>query len=310
MLAPIVIFVYNRADRVKNLIESLAKNPEAQDSQLFIFSDGPKNESGEAKVNAVRTYIDSISAHRWFRSVTITKSPENKGLANSIIDGVSSIINQFGRAIIIEDDNIVSPDYLDYMNRALDYYEFDPDIWAISGFSRKMEFPDGYHHDVFAMQRVSSYTWACWSDRWNRIDWSMKGVYPKFLFDYKTRKHFAECGAERPLMLDAQMTGKINSWAIRFEYWMMQNNMYTIMPVISRADCTGNDGSGTHGKKATNIYKAELSDGVKKAVFEKIQQDEDIRKEYSKPYKLSWKRKLTGNSEYVIRYIWRIVCGK
>lgn len=310
MYAPIIVFVYNRPDRAKNLILSLSKNPEAINSELYIFSDGAKNEKSVKPVNEVRAFINTIEQNKWFKSVTITESKINKGLAVSIIDGVNAVMKKHGRAIIVEDDNIVATDFLDYMNRGLEFYKNDDSIWAISGFSRKMQFPNGYNKDVFLMQRVSSYTWASWSDRWNKVDWSLKGVYPKFLFDRKIRRRFAECGADRPLMLDAQVTGKINSWAIRFEYYMMKNNMYSIMPVVSRANCTGNDGSGTHGQKSTNLFTAELSDGKKFAKFETVEQLEEIRKEYIKPYRLSWKRKLTGNLEYIFRYFWRKINGK
>jgi len=310
VLAPIVVFVYNRPDRAKSVIESIAKNPEAKDSELFVFSDGPKNEKQVVNVEKVREYIDAIEDKKRFKSVHISKATKNKGLASSIIDGVDKVIRKYGKVIVVEDDNIVALDFLDYMNRGLEFYEKNPNIWAISGFSRKMTLPEDYHHDVFLMQRVSSYTWACWLDRWTMVDWSLKGVYPGFLFNHRERKRFDKYGADRSLMLDAQVTGKINSWAIRFEYYMMKNNMYSIMPAISRAKCTGNDGSGTHGKREIHSFDAELSDGSRTVAFENVETNEMIRKEYIKPYHLSILRTLSGNSEYIARYYWGRLNGK
>ena len=301
MYAPIIVFAYNRADRVEKLIDSLSKNPEAIESQLYIFSDGAKTEAGAAKVEAVRQYIDTVSAMKLFADVHIVKAEKNKGLANSIIDGVTYVMNEHGKAIIIEDDNVVASDFLDYMNRGLEYYKDDPKIWAISGFSREMTFPDDYNHDIYVMQRISSYTWASWRDRWEKTEWNVPD-YPRFLFDRKARRRFAECGEDRPLMLDAQMCGKISSWAIRFEYSMVKNDMYSILPCVSRAVCSGNDGSGTHSTKAIDTFNTFLSDGSKLARFENLIQDERIREEFVKPYKRKIKRKLLGNADFIFMY--------
>ena len=176
MQAPIIIFVYNRVNHIKKLIESLEKNPEAINSEVFIFSDGPKD-STVVEVEEVRSYIDTLKNDKKFKNVFIFKAKTNKGLADSIISGVSYVINKYGRAIILEDDNIVSIDFLDYMNRALEYYKEDEKIWAISGFTRDMKFPADYKHDIYIMQRISSYAWATWIDRWKKTDWNIPNFY-------------------------------------------------------------------------------------------------------------------------------------
>lgn len=302
MYAPIIIFVYNRPERLCKLVESLSKNPEAIKSEVYFFSDGAKNEAAKSKVEEVRRYIDKISKLKLFKQVHVFKSKKNKGLAASIIDGVSMVMERHGNAIIIEDDNVLASDFLDYMNRGLEYYRNDPQIWAISGFSRKMNFPEGYNHDIYIMQRISSYTWASWSDRWNKTEWDIGKFYPKFLWNKKKRKEFDECGADRSLMLDAQVCNKVNSWAIRFEYSMILNGMYSVQPCISRSLCNGNDGSGTHSKSPSTEFDAQLSDGIKKVEFESLQQDERIREEFIRPYRCSFKRKLIGNWDYKLKY--------
>ena len=116
------------------------------------------------------------------------------------------------------------------------------------------------------------------------------------------RKKFDECGQDRSLMLDAQMCGKISSWAIRFEYSMVKNQMYSVVPCVSRAVCSGNDGSGTHSKKTVHAFDTEMSDGTHKVTFEHLQQDERIRQEFVKPYKQGWRRKLIRNMDYSLQY--------
>lgn len=302
MYAPIIIFVYNRVDRVKQLVESLSKNLEAKDSELYIFSDGAKSESGMQRVEEVRDYVEGIPKMGLFKNVFIDKAIKNRGLAESIIYGVSRVMNQFGKAIIIEDDNMVAPDFLDYMNRGLDFYENDSSVWAIGGFSRNMKFPIDYKYDVFCAQRISSYTWASWKDRWDKTEWNIEKYYPEFLWNRIARKKFDEWGEDRSLMLDAQMCGTISSWAIRFEYTMVQNDMYCVLPCISKAECSGNDGSGTHGDKVIHDFDTKMSDGSKRVKFEKVEPDERIRQEFIKPYMRKWKRKIFGNIDFKVLY--------
>jgi len=139
MLAPIVLFVYNRLDHTQVVIETLLKNTLAKDSELYIFSDAAKSENGIEKVNEVREFIRDDSWHTGLKKVSIVEAEKNKGLAKSIIGGVSEIIQRYGKVIVLEDDLNLSPYFLEYMNDALDYYKDDEEIWSISGYSFPMK---------------------------------------------------------------------------------------------------------------------------------------------------------------------------
>ena len=301
MLAPIIIFVYNRADYAKNVIVSLATNKEAKDSDVFIFSDGPKNENAAPKVAAVREYLDSLEKEHPFQKLTIVKAEQNKGLAKSIIEGVTHVMDKYGKAIIVEDDTVLAADFLDYMNRGLEFYKDNPKIWAVGAYTRPLKSVEAQPYDVYLTQRVSSYTWGCWKDRWDKVDWEMK-YYPNFLYNIKKRKKFALWGADRPCMMDAQACGKISSWAIRFEYSMMENDMYCILPQYSRAICNGNDGSGTHSSEAIHEFDTVLYEGDKPVEFADVEIREDIRKEFIKPFRRTLKRKLIHNWDFILSY--------
>lgn len=112
-LAPITLFVYNRPDHTNKTIEALKKNKFAKESELFIFSDGPKKQEDASKVKEVRKYLKTIDG---FNDVFIKESEKNKGLANSIISGVTEVINKYRKVIVLEDDLITSPVFLEYMN--------------------------------------------------------------------------------------------------------------------------------------------------------------------------------------------------
>ena len=248
-LAPIVIFVYNRLDHTKQTIEALARNDLANASEVFIYSDAAKTEQGAEKVEAVRQYVDSIIPDSLFRSVTIFKAESNRGLANSVINGVSEIVNRFGKVIVVEDDLVTTPDFLSYMNRALDFYRDDPKIWSISGYSFKMKIPKSYNHDIFLSYRASSWGYATWADRWNTVDWELK-EYQQFSKDHKMQRVFNRGGRDLTAMLNDQIEGKIDSWAIRWCYEQSRQDTLTVYPVYSRVKNIGLDGSGTHSKRS------------------------------------------------------------
>ena len=115
-LSPIIIFVFNRVKHLSMLIESLKNNREAKDSNLFIFSDGPKTDEDIRKVDQVRKYLKSLKG---FKSIEVFEQKSNLGLSKSVINGVSKIINSEKKAIILEDDMVVSPNFLEYMNIGL-----------------------------------------------------------------------------------------------------------------------------------------------------------------------------------------------
>ena len=172
-LAPIVLFVYKRPEQTKRVIESLKENDLARYSELFIFSDGFHDMQDRESVISVRGYINKIKDSDWFSSVHVYESKTNKGLANSIISGVSKIISQYGKVIVLEDDLITSPLFLRYMNECLDYFEQDKRIWAVCGYTPELRSLKKYDRDVYLNYRASTWGWATWQDRWDDIDWDV-----------------------------------------------------------------------------------------------------------------------------------------
>lgn len=293
MIAPVVLFVYNRLDHTMNVIESLQKNLLADKTDLYVFSDAAKNEGAKKAVQDVREYIHREDWRKSFQSVSIIEAEKNKGLANSIIGGVTDIINQYHRVIVVEDDLILSPYFLTYMNEALDYYQNDQKIWSISGYSFPMKSLEKYDHDVFYSYRGCSWGWATWSDRWALVDWDVKD-YSKMINDKAWKEKFNRGGSDLSGMLTRQMEGKSDSWAIRWCFSQSNHDMYTIYPSKSYVLNEGCDGSGTHcgddGEYDTDIY------GCKKnCKFEKLGIDKKITREFWYKYSDTLDKKIKRN---------------
>lgn len=178
MLAPIVLFVYNRPWHTKQTVEALQKNELATESVLFIFSDAAINEDAKQKVNEVREYIKTIDG---FKKVTIIEREKNWGLANSIIDGVTKVINEYGQVIVLEDDLVTSLYFLKFMNEALEFYKEEKRVWHISGWNYPIN-TDGLD-DVFLWRTMNCWGWATWSDRWKYYEKDVDKTIKEFTKD-------------------------------------------------------------------------------------------------------------------------------
>ncbi|MFT4031272.1 MAG: glycosyltransferase [Siphonobacter sp.] len=264
-LAPILLFVYKRLDTLQYTVESLKANLLAKNSELYIYSDAYKSETDKKGVEDVRQFIKSIQG---FKSVHIVESIDNKGLAKSIIYAVSEIINQYGKVIVLEDDLLLSSNFLTFMNKSLDFYENNPKVYSISGFMFDIDLKKHYSYDVFFTKRHCSWGWAMWKDRWNRIDWEVKD-FQEFMDNFSMQKKFNDIGADLTYSLKRQQKGEINSWAIRCNYQQFKEQTYTVYPLKSKVDNLGFGDDATHTKQRFNKYKATL--------------DRELKYEYSFP---------------------------
>ncbi|ADQ18294.1 putative glycosyltransferase [Leadbetterella byssophila DSM 17132] len=253
--APIVAFAYNRPDHLKRTLEAVLKNPEAAYSDLYVFSDGPRKESDIEKVEAVRQFIGELKG---FKSVELISAPKNKGLARSVIDGVTQVITLRGKAIIMEDDLLCTSDFLSYMNQALEKYENQAHIFSVSGYSFGTGSVKNYSGDTALVFRASSLGWGTWKDRWEKVDWEVKD-FEEFLQSPKRKDDIKNAGEDILPMIVKQQRGVINSWAVRWAYHHVKHQGYCLIPRYSKIKTTGDDGSGSN--PAASTLKDELHFG-------------------------------------------------
>ena len=278
-LAPVTVFCYNRLDNLKDTITALQHNRLAVDSDLIIFSDGPKNCVDELLVRDVRDFLKTIIG---FKTITIYESLVNKGLAKSIIDGVSQVLSQNENIIVLEDDLITSYNFLDYMNQSLHFYDKITNVFSVAGYSIPISTISKF--DVYFTHRSFSWGWATWRNRWNSIDWDV-GTYDLFKNDKKSRSQFNKMGTDMSRMLDRQMNQKINSWAIRWCYHQFRYNLFSVHPICSKVVNIGfNSNYASNTKAKYNPFKTKLdtsnqtsfcfSDDIK---LEKVNVDQFIK---------------------------------
>lgn len=260
-LAPVILFVYNRPWHTTNTLNALAEDLLAHESELYIFCDGHKNDSDKEENEKIIKVRNIVHSRKWCKQNFIIEHEQNKGLAESIIGGVSSILKAHEKVIVLEDDVIVSSYFLSFMNKALDFYENYKSVYSISGYNMpnsRLNIPNDYPFDVYVCLRNFSWGWGTWKDRWKNVNWDNKTIQ-ELLSYTEIKKAFQRGGDDLVPMLQNQLKGEIDSWSVRFSFAHFTNHSVSIVPCKSYCNNIGMDGSGTHCSMDLNPPLNDLS---------------------------------------------------
>jgi len=298
-LSPIVLFVYNRPWHTQQTIEALQKNELAIESDLIIYSDEAKNENEQENVNKVRLYIDQIDN---FKKITIVKRDKNWGLANNIIDGVTKIVNEYGKIIVLEDDLITSPYFLKYMNEALEVYKDEKKVWHISGWNYPIDSDN--LKDVYFCYVMDCWGWATWKDRWKYYEKDADKVINEFNKEDIKKFNFDE-SEDFFQQIIYNKEKKINTWAIFWYATIFKKDGLCLHPSQTFVKNIGHDGSGVSGG-INEVFASKIS--LNKNIDFILDIDENkIALERIRNYFISLKKSFLIR---VINKLARIIIGK
>lgn len=240
-LAPIVLFCYNRPEHVKKTLEALSKNDLAENSILYIFCDGKKQNESEEEIDNIKRTRTIAKSNKWCKEVNVIEQKENKGLANSIIDGVTDIVNKHGKVIVLEDDLITSKGFLKYMNQALNLYEKEEKVMHISGYMypNKETLPETFFYRV-----TMCWGWATWKRAWGNYNNDAIDLWKKLINknDFSEFDKFGEDYLSKQLL--SNIEGDLKTWFIKWNTSVYLLNGLTLFPNKSLVENIGLDGSG------------------------------------------------------------------
>jgi hypothetical protein len=266
-LAPLTLFVYNRPWHTKQTIEALLKNGLSSSSQLFIFSDGPNGDHSVPEVQEVRKLLKTVKG---FKNIQIIEREKNWGLAENIIEGVTSVVNQYGKVIVLEDDLVTSPYFLQFMNDALNFYQKEQRVWHISGWNYPVS-TKGLP-DTFLWRVMNCWGWATWVDRWQYYEKSPEKLLKTFSsedinrFNLDGFHNFWE-------QVEANMEGRLKTWAIFWYATIFNNRGLCCHPSLSLVENIGHDGSGSNCAKTPFFHNA-LSDSCPRLINHDVVENE------------------------------------
>lgn len=244
-LSPIVFFTYNRPWHTQQVLDSLAENSEAKDSILYIFCDGAKESATEDILNNIATVRKIIKDENRFKQVIISLQDKNKGLANSIIEGVTKVVNIHGKVIVLEDDIFVSKGFLKYMNDALNIYVNEEKVGCIHSWNYNLNM-ENYRESTFFLKGADCWGWATWKRAWVQFEPNGVLLLEKIVSN-NLQYNFDRRGThEYVKMLKEQIENKIESWAILWHASLFLNDMFCLHPTRTIVKNIGLDNSGVH----------------------------------------------------------------
>ena len=253
--APICLFVFNKSHLINKILNSLSRCVGFSEHKVFIFSDNFENYIDKKRVDKIRNILIKFSVKN--KNVTLIFRNKNFGLKKNITLGISEIISKYKRVIVLEDDLILSRNFLLYMNSGLNFYKKKKKIFSINAYVPKLpnKLLRNYSYDNVLIYTPSSWGWGTWHDRW-------KMFKPRFKVDKKNikkvKKIFSLSKNENYFsFLDINLRNK-DLWAANWSYASLKNKKLNSFPVISKVSNIGFDGSGQGGlskKYEINIKK-------------------------------------------------------
>jgi len=280
-LAPIILFVYNRLWHAQQTVESLKKNILAKESELFIFSDGPKEiNKCEKEVEKVREYIKNMDG---FKHITIIEREKNYGLANSIISGVTEIVNKHGKIIVLEDDLVTSKYFLSFMNDALEFYKDENIVISIHGYIYpiKSDLPE-----TFFVKGADCWGWATWKRGWDIFEADGKKLLDELKYKNLEKKFDINGSYAYTKMLSGQVAKRNDSWAIRWYASAFLKDKLTLYPGHSLINNIGFDGSGVHCGNSNSLNSI-ISNKPIKLVNIPIEENTYVLREIEKYFRMT-----------------------
>ncbi len=252
---PIALFCFKRLDTLTACVESLKLCPEAMHKDLIIFSDASRNEEEQKKVDEVRSYIKNIIG---FKSIRIIYREENFGVDYNIIRGIQQMSHEYDSFIVVEDDLVVSNQFLRFMNAGLDHFKSFEKVLTLSAFNY-VKIPKNYIWDCYFAKRTNPWGWATWSHKIKDVDWDL-ALTDNFLSNNNQMIAFNVWGSDRSRMLKRTLKGEIRAWDIRLDYYQFKNEFLTAFSCFNLVINNGFNSQDATNTTGYNRFKIELKD--------------------------------------------------
>jgi hypothetical protein len=264
-LAPIVLFVYNRPEHTRKTLEALRLNDLASESILYIYADGAKQKASNKQLEDVAATRKVIKEQLWCGAVHVIESKVNRGLAVSITEGVSEVVERYGRVIVLEDDIVTSKGFLVYMNDALSYYEMEDKVMHISGYFPPIK---KISQKFFFYNQTSCWGWATWSSSWRHYNPNATKLYYQIITENRTKEFNLNDSYPFLEHLENNISGLWSTWAVKWHASVFLLNGLCLHPNRSYTENIGFDGSGVHCVKQES--KRDLYNNLNNSYFEPV----------------------------------------
>ena len=297
MTIPVLISTYTRIDHLKQTINALLKNELAKETVVYIYSDGARV-GDEKKVESVRQYLSSVTG---FSALHVVVREQNMGANANQINAMKELLDRYGAVITMEDDIVVAPGFLQYMNMALEKYKTDQKVFSISAYCPPIQIRKDYPYDAFFIRRFNGWGAGWWKDRFDSMRYITLSEFEKFSSDKKATRSFTRAGGRDMLvMLKRVAHGELDAGDVRCMYTQFLKDQYTLYPTQSLVQNIGFDGTGVHCG-SMNLFEVTLSDKTSFRLPSQVFVDQRIVKAYR-----NFRNNLFQPPSYTSRVIWKV----
>ena len=284
-MSPIAIFAFNRVETLKRVLSNLLRCErfvEPHGRKVYAFVDAPRNEQDLPKTREVKKLLEDFR-RCVCHDMEIVCREKNYGCENNIPKGIAQVLDLHGRAIIVEDDILVSRYFLSYMDAALELYADNPKIWCINAWrNRFVKIPQGYRHDVYLNNRNMCWGWGTWQDRFAAVDFSM-GDWPEFIAQPNGAETVMAAGVELLNMLKSQYAGHLKTWDVQCSYHMVKNDLWAVEPRLALTKNIGTS-AGTHSGREDALISTMKYWDFKPLLEKEVRPDERIVRQFRFAY--------------------------
>jgi hypothetical protein len=235
------------------MIEHLQSCAEFGNSPVYVFADGPKHPRDIPAIQETRSEARRLLGDR----AVFLERGTNAGVDSSIIEGVTQLCERYGRVVVVEDDLVVSPYFLDFLNSGLRRYENEPRVMQVCGYM--FDVPElRESRDAILLPMTSSWGWATWKRAWDLYDPGARG-WSERLNDKQQRRRFDLDGNfDYTKMLSRQMRKAVPAWDIRWYYTLFARDGLALHPPRTLVLNEGFDGTGTHARLSLPAHQGQL----------------------------------------------------
>lgn len=250
------VFCYNRVSKLKRCIDALLTNPECAEMDIIFFSDGPKKKDDSTPIAEVRNYIDKLKG---FKTVIKHYREENLSTGPNFRTGLTFLAENYEQFIIVEDDLIVSPNYIKFLLDALTFYKQDKSVFCVTAYVFPIKSKD-YKYDTIVYKRFCSYGWGGWGNRFDSVIWDENQLERLMNTSPGFKKRLNAEGYDLVRMLKKQISGKISTWDIQMQTHVAENRLKVIYPTLSKVSNIGFDEESTN-TSGVNYLVTPVDDG-------------------------------------------------
>lgn len=250
--APVVIPTLNRFSHFSKCLDSLEACTGADQTDVFIGLDYPPSEKYFEGWNKIDKFLREKEKINGFKSLNVIRREYNYGISGEGRNGkplLKKVMDQYDRFIYSEDDNVFSPNFLEYINKGLELYKNDKEILAIVGYNNNFDCKKGNNNHFAQYAMFQAWGFGMWVNKRVNSESQMTPAYFRKILC--NRKYWQKCYKYWPVWFNFLFRNAQSSFNyvplhdINMSFYMLIENMKVICPTISKVRNMGFDSEAT-----------------------------------------------------------------